>query len=75
MPPYGGYSPEYSSDADCQYRKVSILNNAMLGATVEWQRKHWGLQAGPILTIAAQPDPDWVSSLSGGIRARAFFQF
>ncbi len=75
MPPYGGYSSEYSSDADCQSRTVSILNNVMLGATVEWQRKHWGLQAGPILTIAAQPDPDWTSSLSGGLRARAFFQF
>ncbi|QJD80090.1 hypothetical protein [Spirosoma rhododendri] len=74
MPPYG-YGSEYSSNADCQYRPVSMLNNVTLGATVEWQRKHWGIQAGPILTISSQPDPDWVSSLSGGLRARAFFQF
>ncbi len=73
--PPAGNGPELGKKDFCETRSVSVFNNMTLGANIEWRKKHWGVQAGPVLSITSQPDPDWVSTLSGGIRARAFFQF
>ncbi len=73
--PPAGNGPELGKKDFCETRNVSVFNNMTLGANIEWYKKHWGIQAGPVLSITSQPDPDWVSTLSGGIRARAFFQF
>lgn len=79
FPPFAGNpatgSPEIGKKDFCETRSVSVFNNLTFGANIDWHKKHWGVQAGPVLSITSQPDPDWVSSLSGGIRARAFFQF
>lgn len=73
--PPSGNGPELGKKDFCETRNVSVFNNMTLGANIEWHKKHWGIQAGPVLSITSQPDPDWVSTLSGGVRARAFFQF
>jgi hypothetical protein len=73
--PPSGNGPELGKKDFCEIRNVSVFNNMTLGANIEWHKKHWGVQAGPVLSITSQPDPDWVSTLSGGVRARAFFQF
>ncbi len=74
FPPSAG-GPAIGKKDFCETRSVSVFNNMTFGANIEWHKKHWGVQAGPVLSITSQPDPDWVSTLSGGIRARAFFQF
>ena len=54
---------------------VNLLSNLTFGANVEWKRRHWIGQAGPLLTTPTFADAGWKQGQSLGLRARVFYQF
>ncbi|GAB3885212.1 hypothetical protein [Spirosoma agri] len=56
-------------------RPVDLFNNMTFGANVEWQRKHWVAQAGPLVTAPIQEDPGCQQNITVGLRARVLYQF
>ncbi len=63
-------------------RSVDLINTFALSAGLEWQRGHWVVQASPVLTIPvkasqipAQPEPNWQTKTTVGLRARLLYQF
>lgn len=61
-------------------RPVSLANSLVFGTALAWQRGHWVVQGGPLVTIptagpSPQPEPDWQSAVAVGMRLRVFYQF
>ena len=54
---------------------VNLVSNLTFGANVEWKRRHWVGQVGPLLTVPILADANWQQVPSIGLRARAFYQF
>ncbi|GAB3643833.1 hypothetical protein [Spirosoma arcticum] len=52
-----------------------LLQNLTFGTGLEWKRKHWAVQAGPVVTVPLVADANWEESTSVGLRARVFYQF
>ncbi len=73
-PQFGFDQANYS--ASCS---VDLINSFTLGTPVEWQRNHWAIQAGPVVTIptvvSTQPGPNWANNMTIGLRARVLYQF
>ena len=56
-------------------RPEDLLQNLTFGAGLEWKRKHWVGQAGPVVTVPLVADANWEENTSVGLRARVFYQF
>jgi hypothetical protein len=56
-------------------RPVDVFSNLTFGTAVEWQQRHWAIQAGPIVTAPVQADTKWQTGLNAGLRARVLYQF
>lgn len=56
-------------------RQVDLINNLTFNTSVEWQQRHWAIQAGPVVTAPVQADTKWQTGLSTGLRARVLYQF
>ena len=62
-------------------RPVSLVDNLTFSANLEWQRKHWVAQGGPVVTMpvaTSLPQSDPLMShqpVAVGLRLRLFYQF
>ncbi|GAB3809362.1 hypothetical protein GCM10028819_50770 [Spirosoma humi] len=62
-------------------RSVDVLTTVAFGTSLEWQSRHWVLQGSPVLTLPLQaeqfmqPDPNWQTKATLGLRARLLYQF
>lgn len=61
-------------------RPVSLFDNVTFSPTLQWAQKHWGWQAGPIITVPFQPAPTISNplgnqSVTASLRVRLFYQF
>lgn len=69
------YGPKISVVEGKIPRRVDLFNNLTFNASVEWQQRHWALQAGPVVTAPTQADMKWQTGLNAGLRARVLYQF
>ncbi|GAB3766445.1 hypothetical protein GCM10028817_49880 [Spirosoma pomorum] len=58
-------------------RPYDVFNNLTFGAAIEWQKKHWVAQAGPLATtqLVQVPNPNTLNTVNVGARVRLFYQF
>ncbi|QHV94692.1 hypothetical protein [Spirosoma endbachense] len=69
------YWKGYEKFQDRSIRPVDLFNNMTFGASLEWQNKHWAIQAGPVISTPLQSDPGCQQDATVGLRARLFYQF